>query len=99
MTARADFGRSWPVLDALADGADVLRSLTGWRRAAVAFVAGSLSALAYAPFGIFPFLLVAIAVLVLLMDGAQRMKRPHLSAAWVGWCWAFGQFLFGLYWV
>ncbi len=83
----------------MADGADVLRMLTGWRRAAAAFVAGSLSALAYAPFGVFPFLLLAIGVLVLLMDGAQHMKRPHLSAAWVGWCWAFGQFLFGLYWV
>jgi apolipoprotein N-acyltransferase len=86
-------------MDALKRGADALRALTGWRRTAAAFGAGAFSALSFAPFGIFPLLLLAIAVLVFLMDGAQRTKRPHASAAWIGWCWAFGQFLFGLYWV
>jgi apolipoprotein N-acyltransferase len=99
MTARAEAGRSGPAFDALARGAEALRNLTGWRRASVAFAAGSLSALSFAPFGIFPLLLLAIAVLVILLDGAQLQKRPHASAAWIGWCWAFGQFLFGLYWV
>ena len=43
--------------------------------------------------------LAILGVLVLLLDGAEETKRPLLSAAWVGWCWGFGQFLVGLYWV
>jgi apolipoprotein N-acyltransferase len=84
---------------ALVRAGDFIRTLAGWRRAGIAFAAGALSAFSFAPFAIFPLLLVAIAVLVLLIDGAQETKRPLLSAAWVGWCWGFGQFLFGLYWV
>ncbi len=84
---------------AVAKAGDFIRSLTGWRRAIAASGAGALSAFSFAPFGIFPLLLGAVAVLVLLVDGAQAAKRPHLSAAWAGWCWGFGQFLVGLYWV
>src|SRR5271163_2480963 len=94
MLARADGAGG-----ALVRAGDFIRMATGWRRAGLAFAAGALSALAFAPFEIFPLLLAAIAVLVLLIDGAQETKRPILSAAWAGWCWGFGQFLFGLYWV
>jgi apolipoprotein N-acyltransferase len=76
-----------------------IRTQTGWRRAGLAFGAGASSALSFAPFELFPLLLASIAVLVLLIDGAQQKKHPLLSAAWVGWCWGFGQFLVGLYWV
>ena len=99
MTAIAETRRSLAIGDRLLQAVEALRSLTGWRRAAAAFVAGGLSALAFAPFDIFPLLLLAIAALVLLLDGSARTKRPHLSAAWIGWCWGFGQFLVGLYWV
>jgi len=78
---------------------DFLRQASGWRRAGIAFVTGALSAFSFAPFEIFPLFLLAVAVLVLLIDGALETKRPMLSAFWVGWLWAFGQFLFGLYWV
>ena len=78
---------------------DFIRQASGWRRAAIAFVAGALSALGFVPFEIFPLFLIAVAVLVLLIDGAQATKRPMRSAFWVAWCWAFGQFLVGLYWV
>jgi apolipoprotein N-acyltransferase len=94
MLARADGAGG-----VLVRAGDFIRMATGWRRAGLAFAAGALSALAFAPFEIFPLLLAAIAVLVLLLDGAQETKRPISSAAWVGWCWGFGQFLFGLYWV
>lgn len=87
------------VSQALIGTGDAIRALAGWRRAAFAFANGALSALAFPPFGVFPLLLAAIAVLVLLIDGAQGHRRPCLSAAWVGWCWGFGQFLVGLYWV
>jgi len=79
--------------------ADFVRALVGWRRFAFAFFAGLLSVLAFAPFGIFPFLLLGFAVLVLLIDGAQTRRRPVLSAAIAGWAFGFGQFLGGFYWV
>jgi apolipoprotein N-acyltransferase len=94
MLARADGAGG-----ALVRAGDFIRTATGWRRAGLAFAAGALSAFSFAPFEIFPLLLLAIGVLVLLIDGAQETKRPMLSAAWVGWLWGFGQFLFGLYWV
>jgi apolipoprotein N-acyltransferase len=91
--------RSEGAQDALVRTGDFIRTATGWRRAVIAFVAGALSALAFAPYEIFPLFLLAVAVLVLLIDGAEETKRPMRSAFWVGWCWAFGQFLVGLYWV
>ncbi|HWU24806.1 MAG TPA: hypothetical protein VN154_00255, partial [Rhizomicrobium sp.] len=99
MTAVADAQRPATIGDYLLRAADFLHGLAGWRRAGVAFVAGSVSALSFAPFAIFPLLLLSIATLVLLLDGSLRTKRPHVSAAWIGWCFASGQFLFGLYWV
>jgi apolipoprotein N-acyltransferase len=78
---------------------EFVRSLTGWRRHLLAFAVGLLSALSFAPFGIFPFLLLAFAVLVLLIDGAQRLRRPIWGAAFVGWTFGLGHFLAGLYWV
>ncbi|MGN6515267.1 MAG: apolipoprotein N-acyltransferase [Rhizomicrobium sp.] len=77
----------------------LLRALTGWRRLLAAFVAGALSALSFAPFEVFPLLLLGFAALVLLIDGAALEPRPLRSAALTGWAFGFGQFLVGLYWV
>jgi apolipoprotein N-acyltransferase len=76
-----------------------LQDLSGWRRYGIALGVGLLSALAFAPFGLFSFLLLAFAVVVLLMDGAQRDRRRIVGAALVGWFFGFGHFLAGLYWV
>jgi apolipoprotein N-acyltransferase len=84
---------------ALSRFAGFVRALTGWRRFLLAFVAGALSALSFAPYGIFPLLLLGFALLVLLIDGARAQKRPLWSAAFVGWTFGFGQFLAGFYWV
>ena len=78
---------------------DFLRSLSGWRRLAVGFGAGALSALSFAPYGLFPLLLLAYGVLVLLLDGARRESHPLRAAVLAGWAFGFGQFLIGLYWV
>jgi apolipoprotein N-acyltransferase len=85
--------------DSVARVGDFVRGLTGWRRFLFAFIAGLLSALAYAPFGIFPALLLGFAALTLLIDGARTHARPIWSAAFVGWTFGFGQFLAGFYWV
>ncbi|HEY1961142.1 MAG TPA: apolipoprotein N-acyltransferase, partial [Rhizomicrobium sp.] len=76
-----------------------LRGLRGWRRFGVAFLSGAPSAFAFAPFGLFPLLLISFAVLVLLLDGAHSDTRPIWRSAVIGWACGFGQFLVGLYWV
>jgi apolipoprotein N-acyltransferase len=81
--------------------------LSGWRRLGIAFLAGSLSVLAMAPFFLWPVLFVTLPVLVWLIDGAARpasgapsfWTRPAVRAATAGWWFGFGYHLFGLFWV
>jgi apolipoprotein N-acyltransferase len=72
----------------------------GWQRAIIAFIAGVASALAMAPVNAWPILFVTFPVLVWLVDGsaAGRWSGP-MTAAVAGWCFAFGYFLAGLYWI
>jgi apolipoprotein N-acyltransferase len=86
-------------MNRLAALGDVIRDLTGWRRLLFAFVAGLLSALSFAPYGIFPLLLLGCGALVLLIDGAQATAHPVRNGFLAGWAFAFGQFLAGLYWI
>ena len=72
----------------------------GWRRAAIAFVAGAASALALAPFNAWPLLFLTFPVLVWLVDGAAAGRFGGVgAAATAGWWFGFGYFLAGLYWV
>jgi apolipoprotein N-acyltransferase len=88
-------------VDALANRIIVL---WGWRRLAVAVVAGAGSALAFAPFLAFPLLWVTVPVFVWLIDGAEAGERASWfrrlwPAASVGFGFGFGFFLAGLWWV
>src|SRR5579883_259251 len=78
---------------------NTLRAASGWRRLALAFACGALSATAFAPLEIFPALLLAYAALALLLDGAERGRRRVRHAAAIGWAFFFGQFLVGLHWI
>lgn len=72
----------------------------GWRRAAIAFAAGAISVLGLAPFDLWPILFLSFPVAVWLIDGAATERgRSILSAAWAGWCFGFGYFVAGLYWI
>ena len=72
----------------------------GWRRALIAFVAGALSVLALAPFNAWPVLFITFPVLVWLVDGsADADGRGFWAAAGAGWCFGFGFFVAGLYWI
>jgi len=82
-------------MDILTRIGEFARNLPPWRARLVAFAAGALSALGFAPFGIFPLLLLGFAALVLLLDGASTIGR----ASWIGWAFGFGQFLVGLHWI
>jgi len=73
---------------------------SGWRRAAIMFIAGAASALALAPVNAWPILFVTFPVLVWAVDGAAAGPyRGVLAAAISGWWFGFGYFLAGLYWV
>jgi apolipoprotein N-acyltransferase len=72
-----------------------LRGLTGWRRLLLAIALGALSATAFPPFYFFPALLLGLAGLALLLEGAHTVR----AAAVTGWAFSFGQFLIGLHWI
>lgn len=78
---------------------DRVRGLTGWRRVGLAFAAGAISALTFAPVEFFPALLLGYAVLLLLLDGAAANVKAWRVAAFCGWSFAFGQYLIGLHWI
>ncbi|MGE0563316.1 MAG: apolipoprotein N-acyltransferase [Pseudolabrys sp.] len=72
----------------------------GWRRAAIAFVAGAVSVLAMAPFNAWPVLFVTFPVLIWLTDGAAGGRYNGIPAAAIaGWSFGFGYFVAGIYWV
>lgn len=72
----------------------------GWKRAAIALVAGALSALAMAPFNAWPVLFLTFPVMVWLIDGAGAGHwRGVPAAAMAGWWFGLGYFVPGLYWI
>ena len=72
----------------------------GWRRAAIACLAGAASTLAMAPIDFWPALFVTFPPLVWLIDSAAAGRWGRVGAAFVtGWWFGFGYFLTGLYWV
>lgn len=93
---------------ALARLAERVAGLTGWQRGAAAALAGAVSVLALPPVHVWPVLFLTFPFLVWLLDGAAGTPRTdgklgpyrHLvSAAATGWCFGFGYFLAGLYWI
>ncbi|HEY8565077.1 MAG TPA: apolipoprotein N-acyltransferase [Beijerinckiaceae bacterium] len=78
----------------------------GWSRALIATLAGAVGALAMPPFGLVPALAVSLTVAVWLIDGTalgadgrSRLGRTLLAAGLTGWCWGFGYFVAGLWWL
>jgi len=69
-------------------------------RAWIAFVAGAASALSQPPSYLWPILFLTFPLLVWLIDGApaQRWRGAGVCAI-TGWCFGFGYFVVGLYWV
>ena len=72
----------------------------GWKRAAIALLAGALSVLAMAPFNAWPVLFLTFPVMVWLIDGAGAGGwRGVPAAAMAGWWFGLGYFVPGLYWI
>jgi apolipoprotein N-acyltransferase len=74
----------------------------GWRRGLTAALAGAVGALAMPPFGFLPALVLSLAPAVWLLDGIKGPTVSHRTlgtAAMIGWCWGFGYFVAGLWWL
>jgi apolipoprotein N-acyltransferase len=72
----------------------------GWKRAAIALIAGALSALAMAPFNAWPVLFLTFPTAVWLIDGAGAGRLGGVpAAALTGWWFGLGYFVPGLYWI
>jgi apolipoprotein N-acyltransferase len=72
----------------------------GWKRGAIALVAGALSALAMAPFNAWPVLFLTFPVAIWLIDGAGAGRwRGVPAAAMSGFWFGLGYFVVGLYWI
>src|SRR5580658_6747123 len=71
-----------------------LHARRGFVRLVLAFAYGALSALAYSPADVVPVLWVCYPALIFLLQGTESVR----SAFAVGWSFAFGFFVFDIYW-
>ena len=70
-------------------------TLTSWRAAGVAFLAGALAALAMPPLYWLPLAVLGIVAFVWLWDTAPGPRSALLR----GWAWGTGHFAVGSYWI
>ncbi|MFN4281828.1 MAG: apolipoprotein N-acyltransferase [Alphaproteobacteria bacterium] len=70
-------------------------ALSGWRQALAAVALGVVSVGALPPLYVAPLLLVAFSGLLWLAADARSPR----AAAWLGWCFGFGHYAAGLYWI
>lgn len=78
--------------------------MDGWRRAALAVFAGAFTALGLAPVDFFAAGFIGFPLLVWLLDGAAGNPAAgalrRLGPAFrIGWCFGFGYFVAGLWWL
>jgi len=77
--------------------------LKGVKRAGLAVLLGAVAVLAFAPVHVWPVLFVSFGGLVWLFDGCyasqETLGRRLKCAGLTGFCFGFGFFLAGLYWI
>ena len=85
--------------DIIADAAVFVAAARDWRQRGLAFTAGAISTIAFAPFFLWPILFLTFPVLVWLIDGATTQPRPTRASALAVWWFGFGYFFTGLLWI
>lgn len=78
--------------------------LWGWKRIAVAALAGAVSALAMPPMDLGPILFLTLPIAIWLIDSTAADPKTLLLGRFIpafklGWWFGFGYFLAGLWWV
>ena len=61
----------------------------------IAFLAGGICVLAFAPFNFFIASLISVSIFFTLLNFKKNKKKLF----WLGFCYGFGYFLFGIYWI
>ena len=90
--------------------AEAVVLIGGWRRRALALLAGAVGSLAMAPFDIALAMIVPMTTAVWLLDGCvsvdpigRGQARNRLAGLWAaaetGWWWGLGYFVAGLWWL
>lgn len=72
-----------------------LQKLSGRKRMLAAFGFGGAMALSMPPFNAFPLLWICLPALIALLRATTTLKQAFAT----GWVFAFGFFVFGLYWI
>ncbi len=75
----------------------ICNNLQGWRQLVIAILLGAIAALALPPFHLTPVVFVSFTGLLLLLSSSKQSSLWHSFK--LGWCFGFGFFLAGLYWV
>jgi apolipoprotein N-acyltransferase len=86
-----------------------ITSSFGWRRRAIALLAGGVGALSLAPVNLLPSLTITFVASVWLLDGSVAKNKPTpgrrvdraaiFDALGIGWWVGFGYFVAGLWWL
>ena len=71
----------------------------GWRRQGLALLAGGASVLAYAPFGLFPVVFVALGLLFRLLSPSARLSLGWRAGFATGFAFGLGAMLVGVSWL
>lgn len=81
---------------------DFVLGLRGKSRAAFVFLLGALAALAMAPIHFSPILFISFSGFFLILNESlvgKTSRQQSWMAVWLGWCFGFGYFLAGLWWI
>jgi apolipoprotein N-acyltransferase len=92
--ARAEEG-----LVPLAGVAGFVAGLSGVAAAILAALLGALASLGQAPYHLWPLTMAALTLFVWQVDGAAVQRRRVSAGFWRAYCFGFGYFLAGLWWV
>lgn len=74
---------------------DFLKQLSGWKRQFFAFAIGSVMTLSMPPYNVFPLVWLCLPALILMLQGTTSLRQAFAT----GWSFAFGFFVFSLYWI
>lgn len=74
---------------------NLIVKLGRFQRIVLSAALGAVSAFSFAPYSLWPLMLISLALLILLLDAGQN----HIEAAGLGWIFGFFQFFISLFWI
>ena len=65
----------------------------------ISFISGSICTFAFAPFHFFAAAIISISLFYFLIEDEKWQNKPFWRIFLLGWCYGFGYFLTGIYWI